>query len=114
MDALQMLLLFDFYGGLLAERQRLCFDLKYNQDLSLGEIAAELGISRQGVYDNITRAEQRLITMEEQTGCVRRLLASRKANQTILEASAALADHSDPAVREWAERIRLATQSFEE
>ena len=50
-DALQMSLLFDYYGELLSEKQRVCFDLYYNQDLSLSEIASELGITRQGVHD---------------------------------------------------------------
>ena len=68
MDALQMVLLFDYYGDLLTERQRMCLDLRFNQDLSLSEIAQELGVSRQGVYDNITRAEALLQNMEEKTG----------------------------------------------
>ena len=34
-DALQMTLLFDYYGELLSQKQRVCFDLYYNQDLSL-------------------------------------------------------------------------------
>ena len=38
MDALEMALLFDYYGGLLTPKQRECFDMRYNQDLSLGEI----------------------------------------------------------------------------
>ena len=46
MDALQMALLFDTYGGMLTDKQRECFDMRYNQDLSLGEIAEELGVSR--------------------------------------------------------------------
>ena len=42
MDALEMTLLFDYYGDLLTDRQRMCFDLRHNQDLSLAEIAEEL------------------------------------------------------------------------
>lgn len=53
-DALQMSLLFDYYGELLSEKQRVCFDLYYNQDLSLSEIASELGITRQGVHDSLS------------------------------------------------------------
>ena len=49
MDQLELILLFDYYGDLLTERQKMCFDLHYNQDLSLGEIARELSISRQAV-----------------------------------------------------------------
>lgn len=114
MDPVQLLLLFDFYGDLLTERQRMCFDLRYNQDLSFGEIAQELGISRQGVYDNITRAEARMIKMEEKTGCVRRSLQSRRAVQIIGQCASALAEYSDPAVQEAAHRILEAAHSIEE
>ena len=72
MDALEMTLLFDYYGELLTQRQRDCLDMRYNQDMSLGEIAQELGISRQGVYDNLSRAEAMLKHMEEKTGFLRR------------------------------------------
>ena len=57
MDALEMSLLYDYYGGLLTGKQRQCFDLRYNQDLSLGEIAQAMGVSRQAVSDNLTRTE---------------------------------------------------------
>ena len=68
MDALEMTLLFDYYGDLLTDRQRMFFDLRHNQDLSLAEIAEELQVSRQGVYDNLSRAEALLRNMEEKTG----------------------------------------------
>ena len=38
MDATELILLYDYYGSLLTPRQRECFELRYNQDLSLGEI----------------------------------------------------------------------------
>lgn len=70
--AMQALLL-DFYGELLTEKQRECYDLHYNEDLSLAEIAEQCGISRQGVWDNIRRAETTLREFEEKTGLVRRV-----------------------------------------
>ncbi len=114
MDALQMTLLYDYYGELLTERQRMCFDLRFNQDLSLGEIAQELGVSRQGVHDNIARAEALLQNMEEKTGCVRRDLAHRKAVQEILEHTRELSSHEDPKVRSAAAKIDAAVRSIEE
>ena len=57
MDGADLILLYDYYGDLLTDRQKECFELRYNQDLSLGEIGQELGISRQGVYDNLSRTE---------------------------------------------------------
>ncbi len=49
--------LFSFYSKLLTEKQRKVVRLYYYHDLSLGEIAAEEGISRQAVYDNLKRSE---------------------------------------------------------
>ena len=60
LEELELSLLFDYYGELLTEKQRTCFELYYNQDFSLGEIAGEAGISRQAVYDTLARAESAL------------------------------------------------------
>ena len=79
MDALEMSLLYDYYGGLLTGKQRQCFDLRYNQDLSLGEIAQVMGVSRQAVSDNLTRTEALLRKMEDSIGCVGRDLKNRNA-----------------------------------
>lgn len=69
---LQMTLLFDFFGDLLTEKQREYFDLYHNEDLSLSEIAGNVGITRQGVRDIIVRAEATLLDYEERTGIVAR------------------------------------------
>ena len=71
-NTFQMSLLFDFYGELLTEKQRELFDLYYNEDLSLAEIADHAGISRQGVRDAIVRSEGLLRGAEERLGFVRR------------------------------------------
>lgn len=52
--------LFDFYQSLLTDKQRTYMNLYYLEDLSLGEIADEFGISRQAVYDNVRRTETML------------------------------------------------------
>ncbi len=114
MDAVEMLLLFDYYGDMLTERQRMCLDLRYNQDLSLAEIAEELGVSRQGVHDNIIRAEAHLQKMEAKTGCVRRYLQSRDAMQAILTSVEALKNHADSQVRDVVAVIARAASSIEE
>ena len=56
-QAYRMAMLYDFYGDLLTDRQKEFYDLYYNEDLSLAEIAENYGISRQGVRDVIVRAE---------------------------------------------------------
>ena len=61
-----------FYGGLLTDKQRQVLTLHCEEDLSLGEIAQEAGVSRQGVHDMLTRAAQRLFDMEEKLGMAAR------------------------------------------
>ena len=67
-------LLYSFYGRMLTERQADTVDLYYNEDLSLSEVGAELGISRQGVRDNLKRAETTLYDTEERLGLAKRFL----------------------------------------
>lgn len=114
MEATELIMLYDYYGDLLTERQRECFELRYNQDLSLGEIGQELGISRQGVYDNLSRTEQQLRNMELKTGCVRRDLQCRKAIDSVYEAARQLKVHEDTAVAMLADRILDAISDLKE
>ncbi len=69
---LDITLLLDFYGDMLTDKQRSFISYYYNDDLSLSEIAADEGITRQGVRDAIKRAETQLISMEERLGLVSR------------------------------------------
>ena len=114
MDALEMTLLFDYYGDLLTERQRMCFDLRHNQDLSLAEIAQELNVSRQGVHDNLCRAEALLINMEEKTGCVHRDLQCRKVARQIILIAEKLAELNDLNVSDLANQILTLAKELEE
>lgn len=114
MDALQMTLLFDYYGELLTERQRMCFDLRHNQDLSLAEIAQELNVSRQGVHDNLSRAEALLLNMEAKTGCVSRDLQCRKSAKAIIDAAEKLVQNENEEVSCLAEAILMAARALEE
>ena len=114
MDAFELALLLDYYGGLLTDKQRDCFDMRYNQDLSLGEIAEAMGVSRQAVNDSLTRTEALLRRMEENIGSVKRYNDVRKALREILESAAVLDASSDPAVMDAARRITAAAQSLKE
>ena len=71
-------MMFDFYGELLTDKQREYFDLHYNEDLSLAEIAQSEGISRQGVWDIIRRAEESMRRYEDKTGLVARYARERR------------------------------------
>ncbi len=114
METLELVLLYDYYGALLTERQRECFELRYCQDMSLGEIGEELGISRQGVHDNLSRTEALLHKMEEKTGCARRDQACRAAAETIRAAASKLSNHPDPTVSELVRSILEAAKGLEE
>lgn len=70
----EVALLFSFYRNMLTERQADTVDLYYNEDLSLSEIGNNLGISRQGVRDNLKRAEIILYGTEQRLGLVSRFL----------------------------------------
>lgn len=114
MDATERILLYDYYGDLLTDRQKECFELRYDQDLSLGEIGQELGISRQGVHDNLSRAEALLRNMEAKTGCVRRDRACRKAAVQIAALACQLTEHEDKRVSDLARQILVAARGLEE
>ena len=98
MSAWELALLFDHYGGMLTDKQRECFQLRYEQDLSLGEIAQMLGVSRQAVNDNLKKTEALLRRMEENIGSVKRDRMIRSAIQEILDAATVLDASSDPTV----------------
>ncbi len=61
---LEISVLLDIYSALLPEKQKTALDYYYNEDLSLSEIAENVGISRQGVRDQIKHAEAQLFELE--------------------------------------------------
>ena len=97
MDTVMKTMLFDFFGELLTEKQREYFDLHYNEDLSLYEIAEQNGVSRQAVWDIIRRGEQTLIDTEEKTGLVAKAIRRRDTLEEIENALTLITASSDPA-----------------
>lgn len=76
-------MLFDFYGELLTEHQRAVYtDAVYN-DMSLGEIAQEQGISRQGVHDLIKRCDRILLEYESKLHLVERFARAKETVEEI-------------------------------
>ncbi|MCR5279314.1 MAG: YlxM family DNA-binding protein [Lachnospiraceae bacterium] len=63
-------MLFDFYGDLLTEHQQKIYSAVVFDDLSLGEISEETGVSRQGIYDIIKRCDKILEGYEDKLGLV--------------------------------------------
>ncbi len=81
---LKIAFLLDFYGEVLSERKRTVLDYYYNDDLSLAEIAEEIGISRQGVRDLIKKAEDELHFYEEKLGLAERFRKTQESAARLL------------------------------
>ena len=115
----RMTMLFDFYGELLTERQKEFFDLYYNEDLSLSEIAENNGISRQGVRDVIVRAEAAMQEIEDKTGLIRRFMQMQANLNAIQDAANDLKvinyrQYEDPRIEKLAETISQAAAALRE
>lgn len=76
-DIVYKSLLYDFYGELLTDKQKDIVDMYYNNDFTLSEISEQIGISRQGVYDALKRAENTLEDYEKKLGLVEKLLQQK-------------------------------------
>lgn len=77
--------LLDFYGDILPERKRSVMDMYYNEDLSLAEIATEIGISRQGVRDIIKKTEDELFFYEKKLGLAKKLKHAESQLDSIIK-----------------------------
>ena len=77
-DKLKQTYLYDFYGELLNEHQRQIYEDFVFNDLSLGEIASEEGISRQGVSDMIKRCGKKLENYEEKLHLVEKFISIKE------------------------------------
>ena len=106
-ETLRRSMLFDFYGELLTCKQREYYDLHYNEDLSLGEIAEQAGISRQGVWDMIRRADKTMREAEDKLHMAVRFTALRRELgeiESLLET--ALSDGGKAGIEEALRRLR--------
>ena len=90
--------LLDFYGDILSEHTRSALDAYYNEDLSLSEIAAGTGISRQGVRHLIKRGEEQLYTLEDRLGLAARFDIVRRQAARLSEISSMLCASCPPAL----------------
>ena len=77
-EILEKALLYDFYGELLTDHQKDIFEQFVLEDLSLGEIARDAGISRQGVHDTVKRCQKTLEGYEEKLHLVEKFLSIKE------------------------------------
>ena len=77
--------LFDFYGEMLNEHQRRLYEDFVFNDLSLGEIAGEEGISRQGVADMVKRCDKKLRDYEDKLHLVDKFISIKSDVEKIKE-----------------------------
>ena len=115
----RMTMLFDFYGELLTDRQKEFYDLYYNEDLSLSEIAENYGISRQGVRDVIVRAEAIMTDLEDKTGLMKRFMLMQQQVQAILDAAEKIQtvnyrQYDNPKLARLADEITRSAQALKE
>lgn len=78
--------LFAMYGGLLTEKQFQCLSFYFDDDLSLSEIADEMEVSRQAVYDLLKRVEQTLEKYESKLGLLAKKEEQELKLQSVIEA----------------------------
>jgi predicted DNA-binding protein YlxM (UPF0122 family) len=101
-------LLYDFYGDLLTPHQQKIYEDAVYGDLSLGEIAEQEGISRQGVHDLIKRCDKILQDYESKLHLVERFMAAKEKIGEIEQLTAE--DTTDPEER--MRRIRELSRSL--
>ncbi|MCR4708932.1 MAG: hypothetical protein K5653_01595 [Clostridiales bacterium] len=76
-------LLYDFYGGLLTEKQREVMELYHEENFSIVEIARELKVSKQAIYDNLRKSDKILREYEAKLGLMMSLLKTRELVESI-------------------------------
>lgn len=81
----KVIMLKDFYGPLLTAKQQEALSLYYENDWSLAEIAENMGISRQGVYDLLKRAEHSLEGYEDKLCLVQRFSATKRQLERVVD-----------------------------
>lgn len=108
-----------FYGGLLTDRQLQAMQLHFDEDLSLGEIARQMNVSRQNVHDLIARSSEKLRACEAALGAAGRMERMLERLEKVRELLKALDEQGlSPEARalaaEAARQIQLIQQEEED
>ncbi len=78
-------MLYDFYGSLLNESQNEVMALYHEDNLSLSEIASELGQTRQAIHYTLRKAEKSLESYEQKLGLITSYKENRKLAETAFD-----------------------------
>lgn len=105
---LEQAYLYDFYGELLNDRQRKIYEDFIFNDLSLGEIAQEEGISRQGVHDMVRRCTKTLEGYEDRLHLVQKFLSAKKRVAEIHALSRQFRENRDESLLDGIEQLSNA------
>lgn len=100
MDRFEVSTLRSYYGALLTQRQNDMLVMHYDEDLSFGEIANIVGISRQAVLDGINKGEKHLCEYEQKL----RLVEKDKKMHAVIDT---LASVDDDRAKHCAKQLRL-------
>ncbi|TDO89396.1 hypothetical protein DFR79_11159 [Halanaerobium saccharolyticum] len=106
---IKITMLFDFYGSMLTEKQQQIIKSYFYNDLSLAEIADNIGISRQGVYDHLHRSEESLENYEAKLGLLKKYNRIRKNIndlENMMAAKGLLAEDQNEDLRKKLESIK--------
>lgn len=103
-------MLYDFYGELLTPHQRCIYEDAVFNDMSLGEIAEEQGISRQGVHDLIRRCDRILQEYESKLHLVEKFTAAKSKISEVVSLTDGMSDVSEMEVR--MKRIRELSEEL--
>lgn len=76
-------LLYDFYGSLLTDKQREVMELYHEENYSIVEIARELKVSKQAIYENLKKSDRILREYEAKLGLMFSLLKTREVIETV-------------------------------
>lgn len=98
-------LLYDFYGELLTEHQRSIYEGVVFSDMSLGEIAEEQGITRQGVHDLIKRCDRTLSGYEEKLHLISKFQQTRAMVEEIQDLTRRFKETGDSSLIHQIEKI---------
>lgn len=101
--------LFDFYGLLLTKKQQNIMEMYYKENFSLAEVAEHLNISRQAVYDALSRAVNTLEKWEEKLKLYETHLQRRKEGLKALDflSNRQLSDHQINKLKEIVKRFMV-------